>query len=281
MHFIATDNKKGSIPLELSLSSLLWSAVLCNLAKVGTPLGNLYRVNNGIATLKNNVYIIDYISEDESNYILRCGYKVEKNICVDIINPNKLIETSNLNDLKKKIIFPYYYEGDIAQIISAEKLKKEYPNTYSYLLKHKEELAGRDKGKKEYEEWYAYGRRQGMVKYNYKLFFPHITPKIPKYVLSDQEDLFFHNGLAILSNEKESLLILRALMRSRLFWFYVINTSKPYGSGYFSLSKNYIKSFGIYHFSKDHKDFLLSEPEQVRLDKFIEELYDINLDTLM
>ena len=70
-------------------------------------------------------------------------------------------------------------------------------------------------------------------------------------------------------------------MRSRLFWFYVINTSKPYGSGYFSLSKNYIKSSGIYHFSKDHKDFLLSEPEQVRLDKFIEELYDINLDTLM
>ena len=40
------------------------------MAKVGTPLGNLYRVNNGIATLKNNVYIIDYISEDESNYIL-------------------------------------------------------------------------------------------------------------------------------------------------------------------------------------------------------------------
>ena len=32
LHFFAVDNKKGSIPLELSLSSLLWSAVLSNLA---------------------------------------------------------------------------------------------------------------------------------------------------------------------------------------------------------------------------------------------------------
>lgn len=67
-------------------------------------------------------------------------------------------------------------------------------------------------------------------------------------------------------------------MSTRLFWFYVVNTSKPYGSGYFSLSKNYIKSFGIYSFNKEQKEFLLSGAEQEKLDEFIESLYDINLD---
>ncbi|QQN39249.1 hypothetical protein JFY49_15090 [Acinetobacter sp. CS-2] len=32
LHFFAVDNKKGSIPLELSLSLLLWIAVLFNMA---------------------------------------------------------------------------------------------------------------------------------------------------------------------------------------------------------------------------------------------------------
>ncbi|MBJ9422625.1 Eco57I restriction-modification methylase domain-containing protein [Acinetobacter seifertii] len=256
-------------------------SIVSKIEKVGVPLKDLYKVNNGIATLKNNIYIIDHISEDEDNYILSCGAKIEKNICVDIINPNKLIDTSNLDELKKKIIFPYKYEENIAKIISLKEFKKEYPNTYSYLLKHKDDLAGRDKGKREYEEWYAYGRRQGMVKHKYQLFFPHISPKIPNYVISEQEDLLFHNGLAILSNERESLEILKVLMSSRLFWFYVINTSKPYGSGYFSFSRNYIKSFGIYEFNEEQKKFLLSGIEKTKIDKFIEKLYDINLDSLV
>ncbi len=246
--------------------------------KVGTPLEKIYKINNGIATLKNNIYIIDYISEDKDNYILSCGSRVEKAICVDIINPNKLIEVTDLGELKKKIIFPYCYRNNSPQIILNKEFKEYYPNAYLYLLKYKEELANRDKGKREYEEWYAYGRKQGMVRYNYKLFFPHITPKIPNYIISDQEDLLFHNGLAILSDDRETLEIIKVLMSTRLFWFYVVNTSKPYGSGYFSLSKNYIKSFGIYHFNEEQKEFLLSGAEQEKLNEFIESLYGINLD---
>lgn len=256
-------------------------SVVNEIEKVGIQLKDLYKVSNGIATLKNNIYIIDYIDEDENNYILSCGSRVEKNICVDIINPNKLIENSNLDGLKRKIIFPYFYKDGVANIIPENIFKMDYSNTYSYLLKYRNELAGRDKGKKEYEEWYAYGRKQGMVKYKYKLFFPHITPKIPNYIISDQEDLLFHNGLAILSNERQSLDILRILMSSRLFWFYVVNTSKPYGSGYFSLSKNYIKTFGIYSFNEKQIEFLLSEPEQSKLDEFIEDLYGVSLSSVM
>ncbi|QER38354.1 N-6 DNA methylase [Acinetobacter suaedae] len=282
MDFKSLKSKKYSkIPYDSISHGSGWNlsniGVVNEIEKVGMQLKDLYKVSNGIATLKNNVYIIDYVNEDETNYILSCGSKVEKNICVDVINPNKLIENSSLDGLRKKIIFPYFYKDGVANIIPENIFRMDYPNAYSYLLTYKSELAGRDKGKKEYEEWYAYGRKQGLVKYKYKLLFPHITPKIPNYVVSDQEDLLFHNGLAVLSNERKSLEILRILMSSRLFWFYVVNTSKPYGSGYFSLSKNYIKTFGIYPFDENQIEFLLSEPEQSKLDEFIEDLYGVSL----
>ncbi|MFW1480453.1 hypothetical protein ACEWA0_23745, partial [Vibrio parahaemolyticus] len=72
--------------------------------------------------------------------------------------------------------------------------------------------------------------------------------------------------------------ILKVLMSTRLFWFYIINTSKPYGSGYFSLSRNYIKSFGIYDFSSEQIEFLINETNQEKIDKFVEDLYGVNLD---
>lgn len=248
---------------------------------IGEPLRNLYKINTGVATLKNNVYIIDPISEDEENYILDSGFKVEKEICVDIFNPNKLIEKKSIDDLKKKIIFPYYYQNDNAKLILEDDLKRKYPNAYIYLLQHKNELDARDKGKGNYEVWYAYGRHQGMVKSKYKLFFPHIAPKTPNFIISEEENLLFHNGLAILSKDKESLEILKVLMSSRLFWFYIVSTSKPYTSGYFSLSNNYIKSFGIYPFNEEQKKFLLSQKDTNTLNKFIEELYGVSLDLNM
>ncbi|WP_188008301.1 Eco57I restriction-modification methylase domain-containing protein [Photobacterium damselae] len=258
--------------------NLNYASLIDKIERVGVPLKDLYKVNSGIATLKNSVYIIDIVNEIDDCYVLRCGAKVEKSICVDVVNPNKLIENADLCKLKRKIIFPYRYVDDLPHIIPMDSFQESYPSAYSYLMQHKTVLGARDKGKGSYEEWYAYGRKQGMIKYQYKLLFPHITPKVPNYVLSEQDDLLFHNGLGVLSNDRESLEVLRVLMSSRLFWFYIVNTSKPYGSGYFSLSKNYIKSFGIYPFSEQQKDFLLSEKEQSRLDGFIEDLYGVNLD---
>lgn len=260
--------------------NLSHTSIINKVERVGKPLKDLYKINSGIATLKNSVYIIDIFSEDAEFFSLKCGSKVEKSICVDIVNPNKLIETSSLESLKKKIIFPYKYLGNEVCIIPMQDLIRDYPCAYSYLKKHKDVLSRRDKGKGNYEEWYAYGRKQGMVKYAYKLFFPHITPKIPNYILSEKDDLLFHNGLAAVSDDKKSLKILKVIMSSRLFWFYVTNTSKPYGSGYYSLSNNYIKSFGIFNFTNEQKDYLLSNVEKSRLDEFIEEIYGVDLSFL-
>jgi adenine-specific DNA-methyltransferase len=183
----------------------------------------------------------------------------------------------HLEILKRKIIFPYFYLENGVSVIPDAEFKSLYPNAYDYLSRHKDVLSERDKGNGKYREWFAYGRGQGLEKYKFKLLFPHISPVIPNYVLTDDSSLLFRNGLALLSDDENILKVAKKLMQSRLFWFYITNTSKPYGSGYFSLSRNYLKSFGIYEFTDEQKNYLIHEDDRTKVDVFLERLYGVNL----
>ncbi|MCT4598296.1 MAG: SAM-dependent methyltransferase [Vallitalea sp.] len=253
---------------------------LNRIESIGEPLGIKYKSRNGIATLKNKIYIFDITKEDADYYYLDNGsvFPIEKEICKDIINPNKLIKNNSIKKLKKKLIFPYFYDAKSnVKLIGENDFIEKYPCAYNYLLSQKEELAKRDKGKGKYEAWYAFGRNQSLEKLKHKLFFPHITPTIPNYVINSDENLFFHNGLAIIGKNKKELEFLKKLLSSRLFWFYITNSSRMYGHDYFSLSKNYFKNFGVYDFSEKEIDYILNEKNRLKIDKFIEQLYGVNL----
>lgn len=253
--------------------------IVNKLESTGTPLGKLFKTRNGIATLKNGIYIFDPIDEDEDYYYLQNGkvYLIEKGICRDIVNPNKLTRIDEVNSLKRKVIFPYAFENEKAELLPNENFKSAYPKAYQYLKSKRNILDKRDKGKGDYEQWYAFGRNQSLEKLKYKLFFPHITPKVPNYILNSNETLLFYNGIAAIGKDESELRFLQKIMSSRLFWFYITNSSKPYGSGYFSLSRNYIKNFGIYDFSDKEYNYIVNENDSERLDKFLESKYEVKI----
>jgi adenine-specific DNA-methyltransferase len=120
-------------------------------------------------------------------------------------------------------------------------------------------------------------KNQSLDNYRFKLFFPHISPSIPNYVINDEPSLLFVNGLAIVGENERELQYVSKIMSSRLFWFYIVNSSKPYGSGYYSLSRNYIKNFGIYDFSEDQINQLLILTSQEEIDEYLEGLYEIDI----
>ena len=277
-------NGFNQIPYQLLDANNGWNLneieLLNRIESVGEPLGTKYKSRNGIATLKNKIYIFDSTKEDADYYYLDNGsvFPIEKEICKDIINPNKFIKINSIKKLKKKLIFPYFYDGKSnVKLIEEKDFIKRYPCAYKYLLSEKVELAKRDKGKGTYEAWYAFGRNQSLEKLKHKLFFPHITPTIPNYVINSDENLFFHNGLAIIGKNKRELEFLKKLMSSRLFWFYITNSSRMYGHDYFSLSKNYFKNFGVYDFSVDEIDQIINESDYDILNEFIESRYGISL----
>lgn len=236
----------------------------------GTPLGNLYNTKSGIATLKNNVYIFKPIRYDETYYYIDDEIRIEKDICRDIVNSNLLIKTNDIVNLIEKIIFPYVYDQDNnVKILEENEFKSKYPKAYEYLLCKQNELFQRDKGKgKFYTYWYAFGRNQSLERTKYKLLFPQLARKGFHSYLSDDENLYFYNGMAALSNDLNSLLVLQKIFMSDIFRTYVSSTSKNYASNYYSMGRNYIKNFGIIDFNDDDMFFLNNEQKKVDIDHF-------------
>jgi methylase of polypeptide subunit release factors len=211
----------------------------------GVPFGTIYDTKSGIATLKNNVYIFKPIKEDEKYYYKDDSTPIEKEACKDIINSNKLAKYDNFDELIEKIIFPYKHDKNGKPIfIEKEEFQNLYPNAYKYLLTQKYLLSTRDKGNGKYPDWYAFGRSQSLELRKEKLFFPQLVKKGFKTFYSEDENLYFYNGMCAYASKKD-LLKLQKIMKTERFWKYIENKAKHYASGYYGLGRNYLKDFGI------------------------------------
>lgn len=231
---------------------------------IGQPFKKLYSTRNGIATLKNDVYKFTPTRSDRNYHYLLDGdtlFPIEKKICRNLVNANKIKNEDDIVSLRERVIFPY---DTNCRIFSESVMKLDYPKAYVYLLKKKKILATRDKGSRSYEKWYAYGRRQSMDINSYKLFFPHICER-PNFVICRDKDLLFYNGMAIVSDSIEDLEVIQKIMQSNLFYKYIQNTTKDYSSGYISMSRNYLKNFGIPDMDEEQKQALLNSTDVERL----------------
>lgn len=253
----------------------------------GTPLGKLFEIKNGFATLRNKIYIFSPINETENLYQFKKGedlYWIEKDVCRDAIKPNVLKHEDKIEEQIEKIIFPYtetkastlfsnYIKVDL---IDESKFTRLYPLAYKYLQRNKAVLAQRDKGTREYPIWYAFGRSQALAIRGYKLLFPYIADQ-PYFVLSNQKDLLFYNGYALISDNWRDLQIIQKVLKSKIFWYYIKATSKPYGGDYYALAKNYIKNFSVPDFTENQKNFLLQNENQKVIDDFLLSLYKLQI----
>jgi hypothetical protein len=181
-----------------------------------------------------------------------------------------------LEEAVEKVIFPYNYE-DKTRLMDERVLRKMYPSAYAYLEIKKDVLAQRDKGKGEYEGWYAFGRTQSLERVRNKLFFPKMSDRPPRCIINSDENLLFYNGQAIIGHTIDEMVLMKKIMESRLFWYYIKTTSKPYSSEYYSLNGNYINNFGICRLTRAEKKFLLNEDDRDVIDSFLERKYRIRI----
>lgn len=116
--------------------------------------GDYFSVLNSIATLKNEVYLFEPEREDDNYYYFEDA-KIEKSMAHTAASPR-----SRRTNRNYKIIFPYEIEGRNVARIKEEDFQIQYPYTYQYLLKKKEDLQDRDLDEK--TNWYEYGRSQAL-----------------------------------------------------------------------------------------------------------------------
>lgn len=160
-------------------------------------LKSICKITNGIATLRDKIYIHKHKLYNEP-----CWHKI-----------------TNVSEIKY-IIYPY----ENGKIINECLFKKENPFTYAYLLENKEELAKRDKGNKKYSTWYAFGRTQSINKPKNKCIYisSFIHPdNIEKYIII-QEPMLFVGCLCIelkddSNNDDNLALINNVLIKNKEF----------------------------------------------------------------
>ncbi len=240
--------------------------LLQQITSVGTPLGDVASISNGLATLKNDIYVLNVVEEDVNVFIHEYNgnrYPIERDICRLVVKPSAMNPNMPVEEQTKWIIFPYDIIGRRVVCYDERKMKEQYPHTYSYLQAVKPILDKRDKGKRKYEQWFAYGRSQAINSPGYRLLMPYIADK-PTFMLSNLEELLYYNGFALLSNDIHQLERLKKILNTEIFWFYVKNISKPYANGYYSMGKRYIRYFGIPDFNEEqlaHLDALTSKED--------------------
>lgn len=254
------------------------NTIISQIESTGKPFGELFKTRHGIATLKNDIYIFKPVKEDEKYYYIKDiskMYPIEKWICKNIINTNKLSRKVSLEEIMEKIIFPYD-NSKKAKLFNEDYIRLNFPKALKYLINKKDILAQRDKGKGIYENWYAFGRTQSLEKTTTKLFFPKISDKAPNCVINSDSNLLFYNWQAVIWHTEQEMQFIKKIMKSRLFWYYITNTSKPYSSNYYSLNWNYIRNFWICYLEKEEMEYVLNENDIDKLNTFLEAKYNIS-----
>lgn len=270
LQFSEYETKKFEYNAPWRLTSHETDEIIYKIEHAGTPISH-WKIRNGLATLKNDLFFFEPIKEDELYYYRIYNgkeYKIEKAVCIKVAKPNVLKNEADLAKNKEVAIFPYIVTGGKTSIIGEDFFKVNFPNAYQMMLDNKSSLQERDKGNGKYAAWYAYGRTQGMNNFGKKLLIPYISGS-PVAILSTDENLLFYCGYALFSDDEIELKILKIFLESSVFWYYIEHTSKTYSKGYMSFAKNYIQNFSIPKIGASDRDFLITESNQKKLNEWI------------
>ena len=188
-----------------------------------------------------------------------------------------------INNNKKRIIFPYKQIGKKFVAMNEYELKNKFPECYLYLIEVKDELATRDKGKRKYEEWFAYARTQGLNFYGRKLMTPTFS-SYPRFLFENNEDSLFCNGYSLYAKIEDKLFeeqidfkVLQKILNSKIMDYYTKKTSVSLDGGYPCYQKNFIELFSIPQISKEENQYLLKETDKNKINNFLIKKYGLNL----
>ena len=235
---------------------------------IGKPIGKLFDICVGIATLKDEIFFIDGVKIIDGCYIKTTDngtFEIEKEITKPVYKISDFRTQEEVETNTRKIICPYNIKNGIAVAIPEDDIKKKFPKCYAYLLSEKENLLARDKGKVTYEPFFVWGRTQGLTRKGKKILNPTFSQH-PRFLLVEEEEGFFTNGYGLYFREHESnnlfsdfinpisllenIDVVQKILNSIVMDYYVSRTSVAIEGGYPCYQKNFIEKFTIPEFTE-------------------------------
>lgn len=262
---------------------------------IGSPIGKLFDICVGIATLKDEVFFVDGSKKKNGVYIKsteKGTFEIEKEIVKSVYKISDFKTQEEAEQNTRKIIFPYIIKKGVATPIPENEFKNKFPKCYEYLLSEKETLLARDKGKLKFDPFYVWGRTQGLTKTGKKILNPTFSQH-PRFLLIEEEDAFFTNGYGFFFKEQETnglftdainpiskvenIDVVQKILNSVVMDYYVNKTSVAIEGGYPCYQKNFIVKFTIPELTENEIETLRGLSDKQEIDDFLISIYQLNL----
>ena len=267
-------------------------ATIKALENKGTPIGKLFDICVGIATLKDEVFFVEGI--EKNGYYLKTTEKGVFEIEIEATKPvYKISDFKSQADTEhntRKVIFPYIIKNGSATAYSEVDFKQKFPKCYQYLLSEKEILLTRDKGKVKYEPFFVWGRTQGLTKLGKKILTPTFS-QFPRFLVVEENEAFFTNGYGFFFKEEkkqdlfaetvnpitkvENIDVVQKILNSHWMHYYVSKTSVSIEGGYPCYQKNFIERFTIPQLTEGDIQMLRLMNDKSEIDDFLGVKYQI------
>lgn len=262
---------------------------------IGKPIGKLFDICVGIATLKDEIFFIDGKKTKNDCYLKTTDngiFEIEKEAVKPVYKISDFKTQEEAEQNTRKIIFPYIINKGIATAIPENIFKNKFPKCYAYLLTEKENLLARDKGKVKFDPFYVWGRTQGLTRIGKKILNPTFSLH-PRFLLVEEQEAFFTNGYGLFFREPEikglfdetinpiskleNIDVVQKILNSCVMDYYVTKTSVAIEGGYPCYQKNFIEKFTIPELTQEEINTIRNFSNPREIDEFLVEKYHLNL----
>jgi hypothetical protein len=219
---------------------------------VETTLSEIVKLSiTGVKTGANNVFVFKVIGEE--NDIVKLSTEetkteiiIEKKYLVPYLKAESLKRYA-IGSGSRLLLYPYYLTNDQTRLVPEIEIKK-YPMTWKYLLKFRQILENRQKGKLKGHSWYglSFSSSIRMFQEN-KIVTPTLSQK--NAFSLDKDSNFFPQGAGggcgFILKDNFSVHYILGLLNSKLLTFYFQRISSPFQSGWYAYEPRYLNRIPI------------------------------------
>jgi len=222
------------------------------LSEMPVRLGDVAaRLAQGIRTSANEVYVLEFVSEDGESIQARSKQldrivTLERELVSSFLKGRE-IKPYQVLPSGQVVIIPYRVEDGRTTLIPESELKQRFSNTYAYLRENKPYLEGRERGRMKGPQWYGYVYPKNVeVMASTKILVPDIA-NCASFALDKEGQYAFVSGYGIILKESvtEAPKYILGLLNSRVLDFYLKQVSTTLRGGFFRYFAQFLEQLPI------------------------------------
>lgn len=210
------------------------------------------KIFQGISTSNNDVYILEIVSEDKKYFKAKSKlneqvYKLEKDVWKRFVF-GKNVHRNTTPEATHIVLFPYKVTKEGGSLIEEKVFKKNYPESWKYLIDFKKTFEARERGKAKEGVFYRYIYPKSLRELSQpKIVLRNICNKGESFLDTDGS-LYIPNSVygGILKDfSQDRLMFFCGLINSDLMWQYMLRKVPVLRGGYRRYQTKYMMPFPV------------------------------------